>query len=355
MPPTQAQVASRSFSDVRQPALNLTYVVLSLSFILICGSFLACWSIIRRRRCRPINDGAPYFTDLTGNSPDLLSDGIKKRTSFSPTVSALVTQSTMVASTPLRLKIIPKLGNPSTPRWPMNFLSYGFERILSWGRATIGLVRVIATASSASVQQLFFGVMSLIDSSAVASSNNDGSRHSSTASLLSTLCEPRTTTRALKPFPGWRQQPISSNAKEYAGTHRHLSRPTNPFTDKDEPEPDNADIHVPDTINILRLIEGAQCKTETPVIPLIILSLPSSERLIGDPPQPSALDQDFLSPDGTFRSSGPPGRVTAETPDVSGATRLALASRLRERRKHVSLPSPTVLATPSMAHWPRWF
>jgi hypothetical protein len=355
MPPTQAQVASRSFSDVRQPALNLTYVVLSLSFILICGSFLVCSSIIRRSRCRPINDGAPHFTSFTGNSPNLLSDGIKKRTSFCPTVSALVTQSTMVASSPLRLKIIPKLGNPSTPRWPMNFLSHGFERFLSWGRETIGLVRVVATASSASVQQLFFGVMSLIDSSTVASSNKDGSRHSGTASSLSTLCEPHSTTRALKPFPGWRQQPISSNSKEHAGTHRHLSRPTNPFTDKDEPEPD---IHVPDTINIpqfLRLIEGAQCKTDTPVIPLIILSLPSSERLIGETPQPSALDQDFLSPDGTFRSSGPPGRVTAETPDVSGATRLALASRLRERRKHVSLPSPTVLATPSMAHWPRWF
>jgi hypothetical protein len=355
MPPTQAQVASWSFSDVRQPALNLTYVVLSLSFILICGSFLACWSIIPRRRCRPINDGAPRFTNITGNSPDLLSDRIKRRTLFSPTVSALVTQSTMVASSPLRLKIIPKLGNPSTPRWLMNFLSHGFKRFLSWGRATIGLVRVVATASPASVQQLFFGVMSLIDSSSVASSNNEGSRLSGTASSLSTLCEPRTTTRALKPFPGWRQQPISSNAKEYAGTHRHLSRPTDPFTDKDEPEPD---IHVPDIINIpqfLPLIEGAQCKAETPVIPLIILSLPSSEHLIGDPPQPSALDQDLLSPDGTFRSSGPPGRVTAETPDVSGATRLALASRLRERRKHVSLPSPTVLATPSMAHWPRWF
>jgi hypothetical protein len=350
MPPTQAQVASRSFSDVRQSALNLTYAILSLSFILIFGSFLACRSIIRCRRRRPINDGAPHFTDFTGNSHDLLSDSIKKQTSFSPTISALVTQSTMVASSPLRLKIIPKLRDPSTARWPMKFLFRGFERFRSWGRATIGVLGVVVRASSTSVQQLFFGAMSLIDSSSVASSNNDGSRHSSTASLLSILCEPRTTTRALKPFPGWRQRPISSNAKEYAGTHQHLSRPTGPFTDKDEPEPD---IRVPDIINIpqfLRLIEGAE-----PVIPLIILSLPSSEHLIGEPPQPSALDRDLLSPDGTFRSSGPSGRDTDETVDVSDATRLALASRLRERRKHVSLPSPTVLATPSMTHWPRWF
>jgi hypothetical protein len=153
------------------------------------------------------------------------------------------------------------------------------------------------------------------------------------------------------------QQPIDSNDKEHAGPYQHPSRLTDPVTDRDdEPEPD---IHVPNTIDIPQILppmDDAECKAETHVIPLIILSLPSSEHLVGDPPQPFFPDEDFLSPDGTFRSSGAPVWATADMHDINDATRLLLASRLRVRRKRpFSLPSLEILATPSMARWPRWF
>ncbi len=92
------------------------------------------------------------------------------------------------------------------------------------------------------------------------------------------------------------------------------------------------------------------------MLPFIILSLPSNDDLVEDPPPPVSQDEDLLSPDGTFRSTGLPVLATAETHDLDDAIRPVLASRLRERRRRpISLPSPNVLATPGMAYWPRWF
>jgi hypothetical protein len=320
MPPTQALVASRPFSDVRQPALNLTYVVLSLSFVLICGTFLACWSIARRRRRRrPIYDISPYyFTDVDSlNTPVLPPNEVKKPV---PVVSALVTQSTIVASSPLRLKIIPNLGYPSAPRRSIGLLYHGFQR--SQPASTIGMIA----------------------SSSVASSNSDDSHRRATTPLLSALRQLRAT-RILN------QQPVASSATEYAEPHWHLSNPTDSATNKDEPEADTVNVR-----QILRSTDDARCKSETPVIPFIILSLPSNEYLAEEAPQPRSLDEDLLSPEGTFRSTGPLARAAADTHDISDATRLALASRLRERRKcHIPLPPPNVFVTPNIVRWPRWF
>jgi len=272
----------------------------------------------------------------------------KKRTSFSPTVSTLVTRSTIVASSALRLKIIPNPGYSSNARWSIDSLCHSLGRSLSWGLATIGLVRIVA----ASIHQSFTRIISLITSSCV---GFDGSCDGRITSLFPALRRPHAT-RIFKLFPSLRRQPIDSNGKEHTGSPWHLSDLEVPGTDKDEPEPD---ICVPDGINlpqILRSIhDDTECKTEIPVIPLIILSLPSSDHLVGDPPQPAHQDEHLLSPDGTFCSTGPRARITASTHDVTNATRLALASRLRERRKCSGLiTSPNVLA-PSMAHWPRWF
>ena len=291
MPPAQALVASQHFSDVRLPALNPICVALSFSFVLICGGFLARRYISRRRR--PMHNNAPRFSN------------------FGSTLG----------------------------------------RSLSWGWATIRLVRVVAPSSATPIQQSFAGIISPIASSCVRLSNGDGSRDGRVISLFP---RPRAT-RILRLLPSLRRQPIGSNDR--TGSPWHLSDIEDSVTDKDEPEPD---IRVPDSIDvpqILRSIQNdAERKTEIPVIPLIILSLPSSDRLVGDPPRPVHQDEHLLSPDGTFRSTGPRARITAGTHDVSDATRLALASRLRERRKRpVLITSPNVLATRSMAHWPRWF
>jgi len=352
MPPAQALLASQPFSGVRIPALNLIYIATSFSFVFICGGFLACRSIARRRR--PLHNSAPRFTNF--GSQALLSNEMwrtKKRTSFSPAVSTLVTQSTVDASSPLRLKIIPYSSNAS---WSIDSLFHSLGRPLSWGWATIRLVRVVASSSAASIQQSFAGIKGPTASSCVGLSISDVSRRDGRViSLFPTLYRPRATI-ILKFLPSLRRQPIDFNGKEHTGSPWHLSDLEDPVTDKDGPEPD---IRVPDRINVPQnfrsIHDDAEYKTEIPVIPLIILSLPSSEHLV-DPPRPAHQDEHLLSPDGTFRSTGPRARITASTRDVSNATRVALASRLRERRKRpVMLTSPNVLANPSMAHWPRWF
>jgi hypothetical protein len=325
MPPAQALVASRPFSNVRQPALNLTYVALSLSFVFISGMFLAYCSIVRRHR--PIHESARHnnFTNL-----DSSANKAKKRASFSPTVSALVTQSTIVASSPLRLKIIPSFRYPSTAAPSVGHFHHGFRRLL------------------------LASTISRIASSSVASSKS--SRNRATAPLLSTL-HPLRATRIIKLFPGLRRQTTSSDVMQDAGSHGHPSDQMDPVVDKDGLEPDT---RVPDTVNspqILRSIDDAdsKCKSEIPVIPFIILSLPSNEPLTEDPSQPCSPDEDLLSPEGTFRSTRLLARVEADTHDISDATRLALAYRLGERRKRpMLLPPLNILGTPSMA-WPRWF
>ncbi|KAF8485211.1 hypothetical protein DFH94DRAFT_267584 [Russula ochroleuca] len=293
MPPAQALVTSQPFSDDCHPTLNPTYAILSLSFIFISGLFLVCRSIARRRHA--IHDNAHPCT--TFSLPALPSNEewkVRKRASFAPTVSTLAAQSTIVASSPLHLNIISELGPPPT------------------------LCRSVSLRS--------------------------GLR------LL-----PKT--RPPSPFSSLRQEPNGSNGKEHARPQQHLSDLTVPVADIDEPEPD---IRVLDTTNISQTLhsihstDDAQFKAGTPVIPFIILSLPSSEHLVEDPLPPVFLDEDLLSPNGTFRSSGLPAWHTVDEHDLSNDTRPVLASRLRERRKR-SLPSPNVLATPGMAYWPRWF
>ena len=164
-----------------------------------------------------------------------------------------------------------------------------------------------------------------------------------TVSLLSGLRLLRKS-RAASPSS---QQPNSSDGKEHAARpEQHLRDRTEPVTDTDDgPEQDiGIDIHPTD---------DAQFKIETPMIPFIILSLPSSEHIVEDPSPPVSLDEDLLSPDGTFRSTG---LAADNIHDLSDTPLPVLASRLRERRKRpVSFPSPSVLSTPGMAYWPRWF
>lgn len=357
MPPAQALLASQPFSDVRIPALNLIYIATSFSFVLICGGFLACRSFARRRR--HTHDISPRFTKFSSQAH--LSNEVwrtKRPTSFSPTVSTLITQSTTVAPSPLRLKMVTNPGQPSNAHRSTDSLCHCLGRSLSRGWMTIGFVGLVASSSAASIRQSFAGIAGPTASLCVGLSISDVSRREGRVnSLFPTLYRPRVT-RILKLLPSFRRQPVDFNGKEHTGLPWRRSDLEDPVRYKDEPERDR---RVPDNINVphdyLSIHDDAECKTEIPVIPLIILSLPSSEHLV-DPPRLANHDERLLSPDGTFRSTGPRARLTAtaNTRDVSHATRVALASRLRERRKRaVTLTSPNVLATPSMAHWPRWF
>ena len=168
-------------------------------------------------------------------------------------------------------------------------------------------------------------------------------------------------TRVFSLFSNLRQQPIGSNEKEDAGHRQHLSDLTDPMVEIDDPEPD---IRIPDTIDLPQILHSvhstndSQFKTEIPALPFIILSLPSNDDLAEDSPLPVSLDEDLLSPDGTFRSTGLPVLATVDTRDLDIAIpiRPVPASRLRERRKRpISWPSPNALASPGMAYWPRWF
>ena len=234
----------------------------------------------------------------------------------------------------------------------MDFICRGLEQSLSCGRATIGLFGLAASASVVSIQQSFTGLISLITSPSSTLSNGNDPRPDYATSLRR-LCN----TRVLGRFVGLFQRLLNSSAKRNAEPRRHPSDLTVPAVDTDEPEPD---ILVPDAVDfphILLSTDDPQFKTDTPVIPLIILSLPSTEHLVGDLLPPATLDEDLLSPDGTFRSIRSLARPMADTCDMNDAIRLALAARLRERRKRPkSLSSPSILATSGigMVHWPRW-
>ena len=310
MPPAQALVTTQPFSDDCHPTLNLSYPILSLSFIFVSGLFIVFRSIIRRRR--PIHDNAHFCT--TFGLPAFPSNEewrVRKQASFAPTVSTLAAQSTIVASSPLHLNVIPEIEPSSTVGRSMNFLCRGLERSLSLGRATIGLFSLTVS------------------------------------------------TRVSSLFSSLRRQPIGSNEKAGRGHPQHLSDLTDSMADTDDPEPDIRIpdmIHIPQTLHLVHSTNDSQFKTEIPVLPFIILSLPSNDDLVEDPPPPISLDEDLLSPDGTFRSTGFPVLAPVDRHDLDDAIRPALASRLRERRKRpISLPSPSVLATPGMAYWPRWF
>ncbi|KAH9978215.1 hypothetical protein BGW80DRAFT_799904 [Lactifluus volemus] len=337
MPPAQSPVDSQSLLAHRQHhTVNLECVILPLSLTLffLLGSFLAYHFIINRRRATRGNAILPIFS-----LPDL-AEGACQRTVF-PTVSALIAQSTLVASGPLCLAIVPdKLGATSTLRRPMNFSCRGLERPPSWERATIGST---ASTSAASIQQ-----SSSVSPPLTSSTGNDSRPfHDATRRRL---CN----TRVFNMFARLRQRLLGSSAKENTDPpgHPHPSDLTDPVVDVDEPKPDIPEHITIDIPYILHSTDDTDLKTDTPV-PLIILSLPSSEHLLGDLPQPVPLDEDLLSPDGTF-GRPPAARAKAGAYEIDDATRMALAARLQERRRRLkSLSYPTILST-SGDPWPRW-
>jgi hypothetical protein len=230
--------------------------------------------------------------------------------------------STLVASHPLRLGLIPDNLWPSSA---VDILSHGLEPV-SWGRANIRQLGLAAPTS-----------------------NGDDSRLRNAICLRGLLKR-----RFFGLFAGLPQEAPSPSARESAESHRHA-----PGVVEATGEP-GPDVLEPDTVHIPEIFistDDAQSETGTLPIPLIILSLPSSEYLVEDPSPPVSLDEDLLSPDGTFRSSGRPlaARVAVQTYNISDATRLALASRLRRRHKRAILfPSPDVLASLNVVRWPRW-
>jgi len=174
MPPAQALVTTQPFSDDCHPTLNLSYPILSFSFIFVSGLFLAFRSIIRRRR--PIHDNAHLCTAFGLPAfPSNEERRVRKQALFAPTVSTLAAQSAIVASSPLHLNVIPGIEPPSTVGRSMNFLCRGLERSSSWGRATIDLFSLAVS------------------------------------------------TRVFSLFSSPRQKPIGSNEKEDAGHPQHLS------------------------------------------------------------------------------------------------------------------------------------
>ena len=218
MPPAQELIKSRPFSD----APDLAYVILSLSFIFVSGSFVAC--IFLLRRCRPTRGHALLCTTLS--LPALRLRGVPrtdgKRVSFcSPTVSVLVERSTIVASSPLSLNIIPNPRPPSTPGRSTDFVRHSLGRSVSWGRATIRLFGLVTSTSTlaASVQQNFSSFINSIASSRTATANNDRSRHGRTAASLYVPCQLRSM-QTLKPFTGTSNLliPVPRNTRDPSST-----------------------------------------------------------------------------------------------------------------------------------------
>lgn len=352
MPPVQA--TSRPFSDNCHSTLIFTYLILSLSFIFIL--LFICWSTIRRHHPKHGNAHAAHLS-ATFSPPHLLSNEEWKAKRVS-TVSTLSTQST-IASNPLHLNVISEIG-PSPSR----------GRIISLLSRLLAGLRLLRKGRASS---LFF------QQPPGSNGKEQAARPKRRLRELRLLRKGRASSLFIQQPPGeeeasrpgqhlrdlrllrksrasslFFQQPNGSIEKEQAARpEQHLHDRIEPVADADDDEPERdirTDIHSTDDA-----FDDAQLKIEAP-IPFIILSLPSGEHLIVDPPtsvSPVSLDENLLSPDGTFRSTGWAADDTHDFID----TLPIIASRLRERRKgRISFPSTNILSSPdSMAYWPRWF
>jgi hypothetical protein len=327
MAPVQASVDSQSLVVDNYDVVILTCAILSFLFILmfILVVFLARQSIARR--CRIYGK----VLHRTTTPPDLRSPrahNARKETLSPLTVSALVLQSIPAAFHHFRLGIVPNnLWPPSAARCPKDTLSHGLEpEPPLWRRAN--------------VRQFGF---------AASPSGGDGSRLIQTIWFLPTaLCGLRKRL-FFGLFAGLRQAP-SLSARKSAECQRQALVVVEPTEATGEP---SLDVLGPDIVGVPEIFLHTEAEIGTLPMPLIILSLPSSENLGEDPSLPVSLDEDLLSPDGTFRSSGRLARVADH--DISYATRLALASRLRHRQKRaIIFLSPDVLSSPRVVRWPRW-
>ncbi|KAH9037648.1 hypothetical protein EDB85DRAFT_1935686 [Lactarius pseudohatsudake] len=327
MPPVQASIDSQFLFDNHDVAI-LTCAILSPLFILIFTFVIfSAWQSVARRRGIYGNTHHRTTTPVVLCSPRARK--VRKETLISPIVSALVVQSTLVASHPLRLGIVPEnLWSSSAAHYST---SHGPEQP-SQGRANIRQFGPTAPTPK-----------------------GDGSRLSYTIWLLLTTLRGLRERRYFGLFAGLRERAPSPSAKTSAESHRYAPGMVQLMKATGEPDPDGLEPDTVDVPEIFLSTDDPQFETGTLPIPLIILSLPSSEHVAEDPSPRISLDEDLLSPDGTFRSSGHSVQAAIRTYDISDATRLALASRLRHRQKRaISFPSPDVLTGPGVAHWPRW-
>ncbi|KAI0269399.1 hypothetical protein BC834DRAFT_968015 [Gloeopeniophorella convolvens] len=360
MAPAHPPPASRSFKVDHDHIANLTCIILSIVFILLfaSGTFFAFKYLAR---LRAIREDQGLRTSVLPTLLERRARRTRKRASFPATVSALVAQSTLVATSPLRLSVLPaNLGPKATIRWSMDFLCRGLERSLSWGKTTIGLFGLAASVSALSIQQSFSGLFGLVASASATSPN-------------STCLQPDS---GALPSAGFRRMRNARVRELLTSLGKRIVLPEPEREDEilpqgDEPQPSNdtvADDHDPcnpepdivlaDDVEIPQILlsaEDACLDISTHTVPLIIASLSSSAPASEDKPLPIPLNENFLNPDGTFRTTRPPPEVVTEKYVLDDTTRLALRSRLRDRPKRLfTMPSPSVLATPGMAHWPRW-
>ena len=265
-------------------------------------------------------------------TPDLRSPRARnvRKGTLSPTVSALVLQSILVASHHLRFGIVPNNPWPSSAaRCPRFIPSHGSKPEPPSRRR--GQLRIAASPPG-----------------------DDGSYIIQTNWFHPTILCGLRKRLSFGLFPSLRQQGSSLTVRKSEESRRHapdvvVVEPTEATGES------GVDVLALDTASVPGTFLPTEDETCTLQIPLITLSLPSSESLVEDSSPSVSLDEGFLCPDGTFRSSSRLARVADPTYYISDATRLALVSRLRHRQKRaVPFPSPDVLSSPSVVRWPRW-
>ena len=328
MPPVQTSRDSQSLAVDNYEVVILTCAILSLlSFVLmfILVVFLLWRSITSRL-------GIYRIVLHRTTTPDLRSPRARnvRKGTLSPTVSALVLQSILVASHQLRFGIVPNNPWPSSAaRCPKFIPSHGFKPEPPSRRR--GQLRVAASPPG-----------------------DDGSCIIQTNWFHPTILCGLRKRLSFGLFPSLRQQGSSLTVRKSEESRRHapdvvVVEPTEATGES------GVGVLALDTAGVLGTFLPTEDETCTLQIPLITLSLPSSESLVEDSSPSVSLDEGFLCPDGTFRSSSRLARVADPTYYISDATRLALVSRLRHRQKRaVAFPSPEVLSGPSVVRWPRW-
>ncbi|KAI0313249.1 hypothetical protein OF83DRAFT_1175854 [Amylostereum chailletii] len=130
---------------MKPTALTTPILVLIITLLLLvfsAGSIFAIVLIRRRRASRSQVNALP--TILAAYAPGV--------SSLTPTISSLVAQSTLLATAPIRLGVMPThIGPKAVVRLSMDFACAGLARSASWGKTTIGLFGLALSSSLGSM------------------------------------------------------------------------------------------------------------------------------------------------------------------------------------------------------------
>ena len=395
-PPSPAMAPSQSISSAKSPSpLFITsairqfvpYIIVLLFFILLFTIAVISFSLLRRRHRN--RESPPRVMRL----PWMLSR--QAPSDFKSTVAALLIQSLLMATSLIRLGVLPeKLDGKTVWRRSMDFACRGLRRPLSWGQARVGLFgRDASPTSSESDPELVHGLQ--LQSEATIAKLPEA--HGQSRLQLPSDDE-RKQKRPAQVFG--LGQPLADVATRYHSWRFNTVRPADAFdNDPDRlppPHPPTPFQGSPVALDLSKLCSDdcsyrvsledldsdscysctnsaatTECELITgylvvnvalPGAPMIKVTFPSSEHVTRYDPEDACFDCDHLTEDGVLRLGTAPdvqeiprtcsefnGHV-ASVPTTACASSTCTSSHLLAPHSTCALPMLPVLPPPAFLH-----